>query len=104
MSIINGIGVFALDAFSVVFWAAVFAVTLMMCLTGINSAVKKGSDPNLESIPAAFAGIIFGGLIGAGASIWQLSAQSFITNMFGLECIFAVLCIAAYVITKKLNR
>ncbi len=103
MNIVHGLGVFTLDAFAVVFFAAVSAVILAMCFSSLNKTITHGNDTNLDSLPAIGTGLVLGALLGGGVAFSQLSATSFTTNMLGCELIFAVLCFVVCKIVQKLK-
>ncbi len=101
MNFVHGLGVFTLDAFAVVFFAAVSAVILAMCFSSINKTITHGNDTNLDSLPAIGTGLVLGALLGGGVTISQLSSTSFTTTMLGYELIFAVLC---FVVSKLVQK
>ena len=103
MNLVNGLGVFALDAVGVVFFAAVSAVILAMCFSSINKTLTHGNDTNLDSLPAIGTGLVLGALIGGVVAFLQLASTSFTTTMLGYELIFAVLCFVVSKIVQKVK-
>ncbi|HEY9678389.1 MAG TPA: hypothetical protein V6C76_10290 [Drouetiella sp.] len=104
---IHDIGSFTINAFAVVFWAAVFATITAVTFAGIGRARlrgKTGGENDLSQLPVIGTGIVVGAIIGVCVSIGQLASASFVTNMFGFGAVYLVVGFVAVRVARRLYR
>lgn len=103
----HAIGSFILALIVIAGSAAAFAAIGGITLSMINDIVKKGSDANLDKIPAALAGLVGGAVVGGGIALklsFSLAAGAVLTSMLGYGVVAVILAVVAVTVAKKYVR